>query len=179
VQKDKLEYYVKALKGGDKSAFDAVYDNTHKAVYFAIYYILKDKMKAEDILQETYIIAFRKLDMYNDNTNFFSWLITIARRLAINYYNRHQKEQPFDFGENESMFGKYYMEDKADSGLIKLARETLEEDEFQIVMLAEVAGYKRRELSEMLNIPISTISYKHKQALEKLKQRLIKEDKGL
>ena len=45
---EKLERYVSRLKEGDTRAFDYIYERTHRAVYFAVYYILRDKMLAED-----------------------------------------------------------------------------------------------------------------------------------
>ena len=50
---EKLERYVSRLKAGDAAAFDHIYELTHRAVYFAVFYILRDKMLAEDVLQET------------------------------------------------------------------------------------------------------------------------------
>ena len=49
------------------------------------------------------------------------------------------------------------------------------EDEYQIVMLCQVSGYKRREVASKLNIPIGTVTWKNNEALKKLKQYLEKE----
>ena len=51
----------------------------------------------------------------------------------------------------------------------------MNEDEYQIVMLCQVAGYKRREVASKLNIPIGTVTWKNNEALKKLKQYLEKE----
>ena len=45
---DRLERHVSRLKEGDAGAFDYIYEHTHRAVYFAVFYILRDKMLAED-----------------------------------------------------------------------------------------------------------------------------------
>ena len=47
---EKLERKIAALKGGDRSAFDYIYEHTHRAVYFAVFSIVRDRMHAEDIL---------------------------------------------------------------------------------------------------------------------------------
>ena len=49
------------------------------------------------------------------------------------------------------------------------------EDEYQILMLCQVAGYKRREVSEMLRLPVGTVTWKNNEALKKLKAFLVKE----
>ena len=46
-----LEKHIDSLRAGDMRAFDAVYEQTNRPVYFAILYIVRDKMCAEDILQ--------------------------------------------------------------------------------------------------------------------------------
>ena len=53
----KLEKHIELLKSGDNSAFDYIYEQTNRAVYFAVLYIVRDKMYAEDILQDTYLRA--------------------------------------------------------------------------------------------------------------------------
>ena len=48
---DKLEKKISKLKNGDVNAFDYIYEHTNRSVYFTIFYIVNDKMYAEDILQ--------------------------------------------------------------------------------------------------------------------------------
>ena len=63
-----------------------------------------------------------------------------------------------------------------DGSLIELALKNLKEVEFQILMLCEIKGYKRREVAEMLDMPIGTVTWHYNQALKKLKEILIKEE---
>ena len=64
----KLEKHIDALRAGDLRAFDALYEQTNRTVYFAALYIVRDKMHAEDILQETYVRAQRSPDSYTPAT---------------------------------------------------------------------------------------------------------------
>ena len=57
-----------------------------------------------------------------------------------------------------------------------MAAKVLAEDEYEILMLCQVAGYKRREVADMLKIPIGTVTWKNNEALKKLKAHLEKED---
>ncbi len=174
MNKSKLEHSVEALKAGDSSAFDYVYDCTYKAVYFAVYGVLADKHLAEDITQETYVTALNKLGSYAAGSNFIGWIITIAKRLAINEFNRRKGRGEFsvDFVENESLYGEYRVEDKVDNTTLELARKLLKEDEYAIVTMCAIAGYKRREVAEILDIPIGTVTWKYNEALKKLKNNL-------
>lgn len=166
----RLEKDVDALKRGEQAAFSYVYECTYKAVFLTAYRILGDKPTAEDVTQEVFVAALRKLDAYGGG-NFCGWLVTMTKRLAINEYNKtSRKEIRVDFSENESLYGKYSIEDKLDTPMTELARRVLDEEEYQIVMLCAVAGYKRREVAAMLNLPIPTVTWKYNRAVEKLKR---------
>ena len=60
--------------------------------------------------------------------------------------------------------------------IFDIATKILSEDEYKIIMLCHVSGYKRREVSMMLDMPIGTVTWKNNEALKKLKQYLEKED---
>lgn len=163
----KLERSVERLKAGDKSSFDEIYESTHKVVYFAILYIVKDKMYAEDILQDTYFKAISSIGQYTLGTDFIGWICSIGRSLALNHLKKHKREVVTDFNDDDRKYGACEQEIPY---IFDLAQKTLKEDEYQIVMLCHVAGYKRREVAEMLHIPIGTVTWKNNEALKKLKK---------
>ena len=95
--REKLEQSIEKLKAGDHSAFDFIYERTHLSVYYAVLYIVKDKMHAEDLLQETFVKAIRNLHQYEAGTNFAAWLRTIGKSLAYNFLKKNRRETPTDF----------------------------------------------------------------------------------
>ena len=60
--------------------------------------------------------------------------------------------------------------------IFDLAAKVLDEEEYEIVMLCQVAGMKRREVAEMMGMPIGTVTWKNNEALKKLKNKLQSED---
>ena len=166
---DKLEKHVARLKDGDRSAFDYIYDRTNRSVWFAIFYIVRDKMHAEDIMQETYVKALSVIAQYRAGTNFVAWLRSIGRSLALNHLKRAKREVPTDF---EADAYKYGTREAEIPYLFDLAARILSPEEYEIVMLCQVAGYKRREVSKMLGIPIGTVTWRNNEALKKLKTHL-------
>lgn len=158
-------------RAGDASAFDKIYDRTYRTVYFTAFYIVKDRMLAEDVAQETYLSAFTKLDSFSEG-NFTGWLVTIARNAALNLIKKRAREQNTDFDAESYRYGVYEQDVPF---IFALAARTLSEEEYRIVMLAEVDGYKRREIAEMLGMPIGTVTWKYGEALKKLKKQLEKE----
>ena len=89
---DKLEKKISNLKNGDGNAFDYIYDHTHRAVYFTIFYIVKDKMYAEDILQDTFVRAISFINEYREGTNFIGWICSIGKSLALNHLKKYRRE---------------------------------------------------------------------------------------
>lgn len=174
---DAVNRLVRKVKIGDADAFEDLYNITYKAVFASAFSILKDKMRAEDILQETYVVMYRKIDSFEQDSNFYAWLLTIAKRLAINEYHRGKKEIATDFDSLAKGAGKVEF-DMTKNWLINLAKDNLTTEEFEILMLAVVCGYKRREIAAMKETPISTVSWKYKKAIEQLKE-LVKREYAL
>lgn len=157
---------------GDAKAFDYIYDKTYKVVYFVIFGIVKNTTHAQDLVQETYLKAFRNLSSFVAD-NFVAWITTMARNIAINEYNRLKREKLTDFvAENNYIEGDFRMPDEDSFGLIKLAQEKLSEEDYKIVVMCVISGYKRREVADILGMPISTVSYRLQSALDTLKRNL-------
>lgn len=165
----RLERHIDALRRGDNAAFDYIYEQTNRPAYFAILYIVRDKMYAEDILQDTYMKAIASLEQYRPGTNFAAWLCSIGRSLALNHVKKYRREVSADFEADAYRYGS------AETPLpyvFDAAAKALDGEEYEIVMLCNVAGYKRREVAEMLGMPIGTVTWKNNRALEKLKEYL-------
>lgn len=167
----KLEKAVVKYKEGDKDSFDTIYDLTYKLVFFVAYEVVNDKTIAEDIVQDTYVKVFENINRYNSNS-FTAWICTIAKNLAINYQNKRKRENTYDDIESLNLgssndFAENY-------GVIDIARKILSEEDYNIVIMCVISGYKRREVSKILNIPVSTVSYRLKTALNLLKEELKK-----
>lgn len=165
--KDKLESAAERLKAGDRTAFDYIYDNTYKVVFFVARGITGYKESAEDVVHDAYMTALKNIDRY-ESGSFTAWLTTITKRLALNSIKKRNRELPVDFAENPDAYGA--VSDDESSGLISTAAEALDETDYRIVIMCAVAGYKRREAAKILDMPVSTVSYRYAQALKTLKK---------
>lgn len=169
--KEALERAVARLKGGERAQFDVIYDGTYKVVYFVVHAIVGQKEAAEDVVQDTYLTALSHLNSY-ESDNFLAWLTTIAKRLALNSVKKRSREVATDFAENERLFGTDDPTDNEAAGLIAAAEKLLPPDDFEIVIMCAVAGFKRREVAKIKNMPVSTVTHRYKTSLEKLEQYL-------
>lgn len=169
--KEALEKAVERLKSGDSSAFDYIYDNTYKVVFFVAHNIVRSKEGAEDVVQETYLKAFTHFDGYQSES-VLAWLTKIARNIAINTYQKNKRETVTDFAADDSKYGVSSMPDENSIGLLKLAESVLSEEDFQIVIMCAVAGYKRREVSDFLHMPLSTVTFRYLEAMKTLRKNI-------
>lgn len=165
-----LDKFMTKLKYGDRAAFDKIYESTRKSVYYIALSIVGDKATAEDVMQNAYLSMLRNADKYRDGTNAYAWIARIAKNEALNVKKRKLRECPIDETENAALFGTTETDD---FGLLtELARKVLPPDEFTIIMLATVCGYKRREIGEMLEMPTPTVSWKYNNATAKMREVL-------
>lgn len=163
-----LDIYVARYKNGEKQAFDVIYNETKKPIYLSIYAIIKNPIIIEDLMQDTYIKVINSLEFYKLGTNFLAWVSKIARNLAINYYNHYKKEVLVDVVEQENMFGQTTKKDY----LLDDALSILEGYEKEIFIYRIVMNFGLKEISKILDMPISTIHYMYKGTLKKIKKHI-------
>lgn len=158
------------LKHDNLDFFDDFYDLTKKQVYYAIMMIVKDVEATEDIMQDTYLRFLNNINRYKDNTNVIAFIVTIARNLAINYYNRRKKEMYFDYTNYEDFHSH------KDTPLLDLMYETLEGEELQVFTLHIIDELKHREIAKIMKKPLGTITWLYNKAVKKMKQKVGEED---
>ena len=168
-----LDGQMQKFINGDSSAFEKIYGETRKSVYYAALAIVRDKALAEDVMQSTYLSVFKNAKSYKAGTNAAAWIVRIARNEALNLKKRRSREESVDEQENLSAFGTSQPDEYGI--LTDLARRILTEDEFTVLTLSVICGYKRREIGAMLAMPTPTVTWKYKNAILKMRNAL-KED---
>lgn len=169
----RLEKSMQQLKNGDSSAFEDIYEQTHRMVFYIVFGILKNHEKAEDLTQDVFMKVYEKINLYNRSVSPKAWIAMIAKNMAINEYKRQKKETIID---NET--ADLVVDEKPyrkETPLIDLASKHLSEDEFTIVMLCVGEGHTRKEVGQMLNLSTSGVTWKLEQALNKLRKIVEKE----
>lgn len=165
-----LDKFIKKFINGEASAFDEIYNQTQKSVYYVALSILRDRALAEDVMQTTYLRVLRNIQGYELGTNAAAWIIKIAKNEAINLKKVRMREQSVDEYGNQNLFGM--SEPDTYGELIDLAKRLLPDEEFSILMLVTACGYKRKEIGKMLDMPIPTVTWKYQNALSKMRNAL-------
>lgn len=171
--KTKLEDAMISLQKGNVNALEEIYNLTYRGVFSFVFPIMKDYMASEDILQMTYISVYEKINLYKPGTNALNWILTMAKNIALNEFNKAKRSVDYDFdAEQMTPSSLYSFDDSLDTPTIELASEILSEEDFKILLMYVVGGYKHREIAELLNMPLGTVTWKYNAALDKLRVEL-------
>jgi len=159
------------------------------ALYSAALRMTRNPSDAEDLVQETYLKAFRSFGGFEQGTNLRAWLYRILTNTFINSYRskkRRPAETELDEGEDlhlyrrlgglEAVLASRSAEDELMDWFtdveVKNALEALPEN-FRIpVLLADVEGFSYKEIAEMLDIPIGTVMSRLHRGRKSLQKQL-------
>ena len=143
-------------------------------LYSAALRMTRNQADAEDLVQETYLRAYRGFEGFTEGTNLRAWLFRILTNTYINTYRaRQRRPQESDLADVEDLYmyrrlhsldavlGSRSAEDTLMEMLtddeVKQALEALPENFRLPVLLADVEGFAYKEIAEMLDIPIGTV----------------------
>jgi RNA polymerase sigma-70 factor (ECF subfamily) len=87
------EELVLLAQKGDRPAFEELVRRTSRLVFARIYMETGDPHRAEDLVQETFLTAFRSLQQVKDPRGFRSWLFTVAQTVAIDSFRRDSRKK--------------------------------------------------------------------------------------
>lgn len=164
---DEFKHLVQRIIQKDNNAFDLLYHKTKYSVYAIIYSVVKDKQTTEDLVQDTYIKMLRTIESYQPKYQFKTWLLTIAKRIAYDYYRKNKNISLIDVQEQE-----YLLPSTDDSIYQKMESEMflsiLTEEERTIVLLKVVDGMKHHEIGKLMNKPQGTIMWLYQKAIKKM-----------
>ena len=156
---------------GDRSACYELYRLYSRAMFNTAFRIVKNDQDAEDVLQESFISAFKGLGSFSNNSTFGAWLKRIVVNKSINYLRKRHvqvlsiEENKIDFyaGETDTFEEEYYS-----ISAIKSAVNELAEGYRLVLTLYLFEGYDHQEISEILGISISTSKSQYNRAKKKL-----------
>lgn len=152
----------------------------HADIYRYAYWLVKDKAIAEDIVQETFLRAWKSLDSLNDEKSAKAWLITILRRENARRFERKQ----FDLVDiddvsiaDELISNEVEIEHRE----LRAIMASLSEEYREPLMLQIVFGYSGDEIAEQLNLNKNTVMTRLFRARNQVKEALDKanEQRGL
>lgn len=155
------------------------------SMYNFAYRLTMDGDDAKDLLQDTYLKAYRFIESFQQGTNAKAWLFRILKNSFINDYRKKSKEpSKVDYQEVES----YYNSEEVDRQItpdlrvealqdmigdeISDALNSLDVDFKTVIILADLEEFKYDEMAKILDIPIGTVRSRLHRARNLLKEKL-------
>lgn len=152
-----------------------------------------DSDDASDLIQETYLKAFRFWDKFEQGTNCKAWLFRIMKNTFINSYRKNKKEpDKVDYEEIENFYenikpsstdSAHLEKDIYDNLLddeLSSAISSLPEDFRTVIILCDIEGYTYDEIADFVDVPVGTVRSRLHRARKMLFTKLHKyaSDKG-
>ena len=171
-----IKELVLSAKNGNKKAFDKLYELTSNDVWFTCVSLLKDEENAKDIMQETYITAFLKLDTLKDEEKFCGWLTAIATNKSKNKLKgkvEYQIDDEILIAETETdelMLPEEYI-NKAEKRkvLLQIIEDTLSFNQYQVVLMFYFNELSIAEIAQALEISEGTVKSRLNSSRAKMK----------
>ncbi len=180
----------KGSKFASKQEHDVMFEREFmphiNSLYNFAYRLCYDGDAANDLVQETYMKAYRFFESYQQGTNAKAWLFRILKNSFINDFRKKSKEPPkVDYAEVET----YYNSDDVNKDItadlrvestqdslgdeITGALGSLDTDFRTIIILSDLEGFKYEEMAKILDIPIGTVRSRLHRARNILKEKLM------
>lgn len=167
---------VARVMDGDERAFLALYDRYTSRVYGLTLHILNDPMLAEEATQDTFLKLWSRARLYlPERGPFLPWLLTIARRVAIDRVRLESRRPEL----SDSKDPEDVLPDLPDHGTateearwhsMRFAVQSLHPDHRKVIELAYYQGMSQSEIAEVLGWPLGTVKTRLRAAMEHLRE---------
>jgi RNA polymerase sigma-70 factor, ECF subfamily len=153
---------------GDDDSVRALYERFGRAVHTVAYSIVRNNATAADVVQATFVKAWRAADTFNPDRELGPWLYTIARRQAIDTLRRERRIEPAEADVVDVVELPPSLERTWEAFEVRLAVDRLPDDEREVVRLAWFLGLSHPEIAEQLDVPIGTVKSRSHRAHRRL-----------
>jgi RNA polymerase sigma-70 factor (ECF subfamily) len=156
-----------------------------KSMYNFGFRLTLDRDDAKDLVQDTYLKAYRFIESFQKGTNAKAWLFRILKNSFINDYRKKSKEpNKVDYQEVETYYNSEDVDRQITPDLrveslnnmigdeISNALNSLDVDFKTVIILCDLEGFKYEEMAKILDIPIGTVRSRLHRARNLLKEKL-------
>ena len=173
-----IEQLIALCKSNNQLAQLEIYNRYYKAMFNVAYRIVKDRFEAEDIMQDSFLSAFTKLDTIKDTMTFGAWLNRIVINNSIYHFNKNNKYQdvPLDdvmykMEDNQGVSDDYEFTNIKAHQVLETMKSL--KDSYRISLnLHLIEGYDYEEMSEIMNMSYANCRTTVSRAKESLRQKL-------
>ena len=172
---------IRRILSDDDEAFSILVQKYQKSVHALAWRKVNDFHYAEEITQDTFLQAYKKLSTLKNPNQFAGWLYVIANRLCLNWLNRHKpamqslEDTPMEEIE-ESAYNHFAAEQREAEGtkyrheIAQRLLSKLPESERTVMTLYYLGEMTAKEISKFLGVSVNTITSRLRRARERLQQ---------
>ena len=182
IEESQVALLVSEAKAGRLQAFNTLVEEYQSPIYNLAYRMLTDTAAAEDIAQDTFVTAYRKLHQFKGG-NFRAWLMRIAANFCRDYMRSAQVrrnvslealvEQPSFVVVSNGTSPEDFTLRRELAEVLQATLTTLPEDQRLAVVLVDVQEFSYEESAKIMGIPVGTVKSRLSRGRLALRDRLL------
>jgi len=177
---DRDNELIRLVKEGNGQAFTEIIRLYQKGVFKVAYGFFRDRDDAMEIVQETFMRVYEKIDKFDNHSSFKNWIYRIASNLCIDFYRKFKSKKPHsqDISEldniqsSDTVAPEEHLDRQNFKENLEVSLQTLSKRQKMIFVMKHFNALKYREISDILNISVGTVKSLHHRAVRSLKGKL-------
>jgi RNA polymerase sigma-70 factor (ECF subfamily) len=173
---------ISEVVNGDQRAFLALYDRYSSRVYTLALRMMRDQMMAEEVVQDTFLKLWSRAGQYmNDRGSLLIWLLTIARRTALDRLRLESRRPTLSEANDPDQVWELTPEPESTSEEARwhslyLAVRSLPEEQRNVIELAYYQGMSQSEIAETLALPLGTVKTRLRTGMDHLRRQWLADE---
>lgn len=156
------------FRAGDPEAVRQLYERYGRAVFTVALRSLGDRSLAEEVVQQTFLQAWRAADRFDVDRELAPWLYAIARRAAVDTYRRERRHRFGRDDDTEMVALPPSFEKMWEAWEVRAALDRLPTDERRVIEMTHYEGLTHLETAAELEIPVGTVKSRSHRAHQRL-----------
>lgn len=159
-----LQKIIQQIKKGDKAAFRQLVEHYQQAAFNLAFRMLGEEEEAKDVVQDSFIRIWEKIDTYNSKEKFTSWMYKIVNNRAIDSLRTRKRRPVISFEKlvpdtigAEEIGGDILLENREAGELIRVITNDLPEKQKVIFTLRDLQGLSPQEVQDITGMPETAI----------------------
>ena len=168
---------------GDESALECLVNKHKSKIFTGIYMIVKDRYVAEDLLQDTFIKAIKKLKSgeYSEEGKFLPWILRIAHNMAIDHFRKNKRYPTILLEDGSNVFNSLSFSEECTESIqmreeshvaVRKMIDLLPEEQKQVLIMRHYNDMSFQEIADATGVSINTALGRMRYALINMRKKL-------
>jgi RNA polymerase sigma-70 factor, ECF subfamily len=175
------EHLLELALRGDGASFGELAERWRRKIFSFVCRYVGNAEEAEDLTQDTFTKAFQNLDRLADPARFSSWLYKIALNECRMRFRKKKNVSHVSLADEDDAEGidivdgvtpEHHLRDKEVGLVLRTALQALPEEQREVILMKEYQNLKFQEISEIMNVPLSTVKSRMYLGLKTLRRMM-------